>query len=154
MENHLLYSRAGATLLRGCERRLTHLYRELELLEQFAQQCGMSHNFPRFHNSYNGSIDLILSVLEHSFVGRALLLLGLFHLHLVYFYSEEDILELVVITELISILHIATSRYLQKYLRKNKEFRLQKSNNLCYRTSHKGSWGCVGYSVQLNVSHE
>lgn len=54
--------------------RVDHLDRELELVVHFRHQKIMAQSLPHLHDSHNGGVDLILTVLEHSFRGAGLLL--------------------------------------------------------------------------------
>lgn len=51
-----------------------HLDGELELVVHFGHQEIMAQSLPHLHDSHNGSINLILTVLKDPFCGAGLLL--------------------------------------------------------------------------------
>lgn len=53
---------------------IDHLDRKLELVVHFRHQKIMAQSLPHLHDSYDGGINLILTVLKDSFCGAGLLL--------------------------------------------------------------------------------
>lgn len=83
---------------------------KLQLIVQFSDQKVMWQDFPHFHDPNNGSINLILPVLEYSFLCLLLLFTRFLHLDLVNSDAEELIGELLVVKEFIIIMDILASR--------------------------------------------
>lgn len=54
--------------------KLDHLDRKLELVVHFRHQKIMAQGLPHLHDSHDGGINLILTVLKDSFCGAGLLL--------------------------------------------------------------------------------
>ena len=55
---------------------------ELELVVELGQQQVVAQRLPHLHDPHDGGVDLVLAVLEHSLLGRLLLVIRLFQLNL------------------------------------------------------------------------
>ncbi len=114
-----------------------HLDWEFKLVVHFRHQKVMAESFPHLHDSDNGSIDLVLTVLEYSLCSAGLLLhlrgtaekhetkwpitfrqqqshdrcagqYRFFHLDLVDFNPEKFVFEIIITKNFVSILHFFT----------------------------------------------
>ena len=61
------------------------LHRELELVVEFGDQEVVRQRFSHFHDPNDGRVNLVLAILEDSFLRRLLLFRRFFQLHLIDF---------------------------------------------------------------------
>ena len=55
---------------------------EFELRVELVEEEGVRESLSHLHDPYDGGVDLVLAVLEHSLLGRLLLVIRLFQLNL------------------------------------------------------------------------
>lgn len=72
----------------------------------------MTEGLASFHDTDNGCVNLVLSILEHSLCCVNILLLRLFELYLINFDSAKFVLELAVEEERIAIIDITALGFL------------------------------------------
>lgn len=94
----------------------SHLYWELQLIKEFRHENIVGERLSHLHNSNDGSIDLVLAILENAFLRCVLFFFRLLHLHLIDFDSEQNIAEFCIPFEGIAVFNVSTAWILLQYL--------------------------------------
>ena len=78
-------------------------HREFQLIVQLRQQQSVTQRFAHFHDANNGSVNLVLSILEHTLFSSFLFFVGFFQLNLINFDVEQLVGEFSVDFEFITV---------------------------------------------------
>jgi hypothetical protein len=79
---------------------------EFELVVEFCDQHVVRQGFAHLHDTNDGGVHLVLSVLEDALRGARVLLLRLLHLNLINLDAEQLVFEFIVARKLVSVFHI------------------------------------------------